>query len=103
MMIRFIFSIAWTTACAFTGFGSFMSLVRARGMTCHHRPNLSLVQPHRLSDPPADSLAHRSSTSSCVLAVDEHGDRLVKLELGSPVKCVKLPALEFKRDSSDLP
>jgi hypothetical protein len=30
MMILSIFSIAWTTACALPGFGSFMSWVSAR-------------------------------------------------------------------------
>jgi hypothetical protein len=41
-------------------------LPNAAGMICHERPYLSLSQPQRSVEPPADNFSHGSSTSACV-------------------------------------
>jgi hypothetical protein len=53
-------------------------------MTCQETPNLSVSQPHGPSAPPSVSLAHRSSTSSCVSQLTNSEMPWSNLKLGPP-------------------
>lgn len=58
--------MACITRCDLSASLSASNLPNAAGMICHERPYLSLSQPQRSVEPPADNFSHGSSTSACV-------------------------------------
>src|SRR5579859_2257625 len=94
--ILLIFSIACITRFDFSGSGSCISCISARGMICQERPNLSFSQPHRLFSPPAESFSQSSSTSSWVSQIDEERNRLSKVEHRAAVQPHELLTFELE-------
>src|SRR6185312_559387 len=65
MSIFFMVIIASKARLAAARSGSETASIKARGVICHDRPNLSLHQPHSLSAPPLPTIAfHRRSVSA---------------------------------------
>src|SRR5258708_9700104 len=62
---------------------------KAVGMICHDSPYLSLSQPHLCFSPPAESLSHKSSTSSCVLQFTKNDMAGENLKCGPPFNAMK--------------
>ena len=62
---------------------------KMRGVICLGRPYLSLSQPHRLGDPPAQSLSFSASTSDCVWQLTISEIASVNLNYGPPLSAAK--------------
>ena len=75
---------------ASTAFAELSRLDKSAGTICQLSPNLSFSQPHRLSLPPAESLAHYSSISSCESQRTTNETASENRYCGPPLRAVKI-------------
>jgi hypothetical protein len=80
----FIFNMAVMTRPDFTGGLSAGRSPKIAGTICQDTPNLSFGQPYACFSPPAESLAHSVSTSSCVFMLTKNEMAGVNLNNGPP-------------------